>query len=239
MKEATLFCAATFLIVLGLTYFAFPQTGEVRFKKDREHMVTYQIERRNVKDPRVLNAMRKVERHLFIPAKMRSFAYTDQPLPIDYKQTISQPYIVALMTELLKPKETDTVLEIGTGSGYQAAVLAEIVKDVYTIEIVEPLGKRAEKLLADLDYKNIHVRIGDGYQGWPGKEPFDKIIVTAAPPKIPKPLIEQLKPGGRMVLPVGRRYQNLIVITKDEEGVHQENVLPVRFVPMTGEAQRK
>lgn len=207
--------------------------------KMRRAMVSGQIERRGVTDPDVLNAMLKVERHRFVPETLRTHAYNDNPLPIGESQTISQPYIVALMTELLKPEERHKVLEVGTGSGYQAAVLAEIVKEVYTIEIVEPLGERAKALLDSLGYENIHVRIGDGYRGWPGEAPFDGIIVTAAPPEVPQPLIDQLKDGGRMVIPVGERYQELLLITKENGEVKRETVTPVRFVPMTGEAQQK
>lgn len=229
---------AVFMIA-GLAYFAWPRASDETQDEARRKMVDWQIKRRGIVETRVLNAMLKVERHLFVPADVASYAYEDHPLPIGEDQTISQPYIVALMTYLLKPKETDTVLEIGTGSGYQAAILAELTREVYTIEIVEPLGKRAEKLLEELNYENIHVRIGDGYKGWPEKAPFDKIIVTAAPDHVPQPLVDQLKNGGILVIPVGQTHQELLVVTKDEKGVRQENVLPVRFVPMTGEAKQK
>ncbi|MGI6457252.1 MAG: protein-L-isoaspartate(D-aspartate) O-methyltransferase [bacterium] len=205
----------------------------------RYAMVEEQIEARGVKDKRVLDALRKVERHKFVPASIQPIAYQDSALPIGEDQTISQPYIVASMTELLDPKPTDKVLEIGTGSGYQAAVLGELVQDVYTIEIVESLGERAGKLLQELGYDNVHVRIGDGYKGWPQQAPFDKVIVTAAPDKIPQPLIDQLKVGGRMVIPVGESYQELYLITKTENGITKEVKYPVRFVPMTGEIQRR
>ncbi len=169
----------------------------------------------------------------------RQAAYEDHPLPIGLKQTISQPYIVAYMTQSLQLQKSDRVLEIGTGSGYQAAVLGELAQEVYTIEIIPQLGERSKKLLADLGYRNIHVRVGDGYQGWPDKAPFDAIIVTAAPPKLPQPLLDQLKIGGRMIIPVGNTRQELVFIRRTENGYDRKNVLPVAFVPMTGEAQRK
>jgi protein-L-isoaspartate(D-aspartate) O-methyltransferase len=173
------------------------------------------------------------------PEKMRRFAYEDRPLPIGEDQTISQPYIVALMTELLGLKGGEKVLEIGTGSGYQAAILAEIAKEVYTIEIIESLANTAEERLQKMGYKNITVKWGDGYQGWEEHAPFDGVIVTAAPDHIPQPLVDQLKIGGRMVIPVGDYFQELKLLTKTEEGVKEKSVLPVRFVPMTGEAQEK
>ena len=188
----------------------------------------------------VMAAMGKVPRHRFVSVISISgdVAYENRPLPIGDGQTISQPYIVALMTDLVDPKPTDTVLEVGTGSGYQAAVLAEIVAKVYTIEIVEPLGKRAAKLLAELGYRNVEVRIGDGYGGWPGAGPFDAIVVTAAPAGVPQPLIDQLKPGGRMVIPVGGSYdvQQLLLVQKQPDGnTTTKRTLPVRFVPLTRE----
>lgn len=201
-------------------------------EKARLAMVRWQIQDRGIKNPRVLDVMKKVERHRFVPAPLEAYAYSDQPLPIGEEQTISQPYIVALMTELLDPQPTDVVLEIGTGSGYQAAVLAELVHEVYTIEIVEKLGKRAQALLETLGYKNIHTLIGDGYKGWPERAPFDKIIITAAPPEIPKALVAQLKIGGKMVVPVGTHTQTLMVLTKTPEGVEEVKNIPVRFVPM-------
>ncbi len=214
------------------------QMDEV-FARRRLQMVETQIKARGVKDTLVLKAMKKVPRHLFVPEKLKSMAYWDRPLPIGEDQTISQPYIVAFMTEQLKLKGSEKVLEIGTGSGYQAAVLAEIVKEVYTIEIVPTLGERARSLLQKLGYKNVHVKIGDGYRGWPEHAPFDAIIITAAPDHIPQPLIEQLKRGGRMILPVGDLYQDLTLVTKDMEGnVWKKSVLPVIFVPMTGEAEK-
>jgi protein-L-isoaspartate(D-aspartate) O-methyltransferase len=183
--------------------------------------------------------MGKVPRHRFVPKDLEDVAYADHPLPIGEGQTISQPYIVALMTELAKPKPDSVALDVGTGSGYQAAVLAELCKKVYSIEIVESLGKDAKKRLANLGYKNVEVRIGDGYRGWPEHAPFDLIILAAAPEHIPKPLVQQLAPGGRLVLPVGGRFfQNLIVVEKQKDGTTRElNVIPVAFVPMTGEAR--
>jgi protein-L-isoaspartate(D-aspartate) O-methyltransferase len=184
----------------------------------------------------VLRAMSKVERHRFVPPELASQAYGDHPLPIGHGQTISQPFIVALMTDLLQPRPGDVVLEVGTGSGYQAAVLAECVARVYTIEIVAPLGERARALLAQLGYRKVEVRIGDGYKGWPEVAPFDGIVVTAAPDHVPQPLVDQLKPGGRMVIPVGPQVsgQDLLLITKSADGqTLTRRTLPVRFVPLT------
>ena len=186
----------------------------------------------------VMAAIGKVQRHRFVPASVQGFAYDNRPLPIGEGQTISQPYIVALMTDLLDAKPNYTVLEIGTGSGYQAAVLAELVAKVYTIEIVEPLGKRAAQLLGDLGYRNVNVRIGDGYKGWPEAAPFDSIIVTAAVAEPPKPLLDQLKAGGRMVIPIGASagVQDLVLLEKRPDGsVSTRRTLPVRFVPFTRE----
>src|SRR4030043_2424727 len=205
------------------------------FKVMREKMVETQIKGRGVKDPRVLSALLKVEPHRFVSKKYLNSAYSDQPLPIGEGQTISQPYIVALMTELLELKGGEKVLEIGTGSGYQAAILAELVKEVYTIEIIDSLASVAKSRLLQLGYQNIKVKAGDGYLGWPEAAPFDAIIVTAAPDHIPKPLIEQLKEGGRMVLPVGRYTQELKKIIKRSGKVETTDVIPVVFVPMTGE----
>ena len=202
-------------------------------------MVSRQIEARGVRDARVLDAMRQVPRHRFVPESQRGRAYEDRPLSIGHQQTISQPYIVALMTELAGVKPGDSVLEVGTGSGYQAAVLAEMGVRVFSIEIVEPLAKQATTLLSALGYgKLVEVRHGDGYAGWPEHAPFDAVIVTAAPPKIPAPLKQQLKVGGRLVIPVGNHYQNLLQVTRTKDGFREESVIPVRFVPMTGKAQR-
>lgn len=186
-------------------------------------------------DHRVLDAMRRVPRHEFVPAEQRAAAYRDRPLPIGEGQTISQPYIVALMTDLMRVAPGDKVLEIGTGCGYQAAVLAELAREVYTIEIIEPLARMAAGTLARLGYR-VRTRAGDGYKGWPEAAPFDAIIVTAAPDHIPPALIEQLKPGGRMVIPVGTLYQSLMVVTKNADGTtFNEDIVPVRFVPLTRE----
>ncbi len=209
--------------------------------KERARMVSRQIEARAVKDPNVLAAMRTVPRHAFVRRTEQRYAYADHPLPIDHDQTISQPYIVGFMTQALKLNRNSRVLEIGTGSGYQAAVCGEIAREVYTIEIVEGLAKSAGKLLKGLGYPNVFVKAGDGYFGWPEHGPFDAIIGTAAAGRVPKPLLEQLKPGGRMILPQGSPYgvQYLILITKDKEGnIRRSKVMGVRFVPMTGEVQK-
>ena len=212
---------------------------EQRFRAERVKMVAEQLAARNISKQRVLDAMSRVPRHKFVPARQRRLAYIDSPLPIGHGQTISQPYIVALMTQLVAPKPTAKALDIGTGSGYQAAVLAELVKDVYSIEIVEPLATKARVRLQSLGYKNIHLRHGDGYRGWPEKAPFDIIIVAAAPDHVPQPLVDQLAPGGTMVIPVGDFSQELLVLQKAEDGeVTRRNVAPVAFVPMTGEAQK-
>ena len=210
------------------------------FAAQRQRMVEQQLKPRGIKDERVLAAMAKVPREEFIPADARADAYEDGPLPIGYDQTISQPYIVAFMTEQLRPKPSDRVLEIGSGSGYQAAILAELVADVYTIEIVEPLAKTAEATLQRLGYKNVHIKVGDGYKGWPEEAPFDAIIVTCAPEKVPQPLVDQLKDGGRMVIPVGERFaQQLYLLEKKNGQLKESATLPVRFVPMLREAQKK
>jgi protein-L-isoaspartate(D-aspartate) O-methyltransferase len=209
--------------------------AEDTYQAQRERMVREQIERRGIGNAKVLQAMRDTPRHLFVPLPLRSQAYADHPLPIGHGQTISQPYIVALMTQLLEPDKTLTVLEIGTGSGYQAAVLAPLVKHVYTMEIVPELAESSGELLAKLGYDNVTVHHGDGYKGWPEKAPFDRIILTAAPPEIPKALLDQLKPRGKLVAPVGERVfgQDLVVVDKDASGkVRRRSVIPVMFVPM-------
>jgi protein-L-isoaspartate(D-aspartate) O-methyltransferase len=215
-----------------------PETEQDR-AAERAAMVDAQIAARGVRSPEVLAALRSVPRHEFVPAAEREAAYADHPLPIGFDQTISQPYIVALMTELARLGPTDRVLEIGTGSGYQAAVLARMVKAVYSIEIIEPLARSAAVTLARLRYTNVQVRAGDGYQGWPAQAPFDAILVTAAPARVPEPLKQQLAPGGRLVIPVGTSDQELLVLTRRDHGFETERVLPVRFVPMTGAAQRR
>jgi len=205
-----------------------------RFTRAREDMVERQIAARGVRDARTLAAMKAVARHLFVPAALVGQAYDDHPLPIGSGQTISQPYIVAFMTEALALEGGETVLEVGTGSGYQAAVLAEIAGRVYTIEIVPALAEEARARLKALDYRNVEVRAGDGYRGWPEAAPFDAIMVTAAAPRVPEPLKQQLRDGGRLVLPVGDEWQELVVITRRGDEYEEKKVLPVRFVPMTG-----
>ena len=234
-------------VLLCSTFFLPLHAGAAdKYKQRRQAMVdaiaadvreTRNYLKRKALDPGVLRALAEVPRHEFVPAAQRPSAYENRPLPIGHGQTISQPYIVAVMTELLEVGETDRVLEIGTGSGYQAAILGELVEQVYTIEIIKPLGKRAGTLLKELDYENVTVRIGDGYYGWQQEAPFDAIIVTAAASHIPPPLIRQLKAGGRMVIPVGSRFmvQQLLVVHKDSKGtISTRQVLPVRFVPLTG-----
>jgi protein-L-isoaspartate(D-aspartate) O-methyltransferase len=217
-----------------------PETAEA-FAAARQRMVAQQLAApgRDIRNRRVLDAMGKVPRHEFVPADLRSAAYGDHTLPIGHGQTISQPFIVAFMTEKLDPKPTDRVLEIGTGSGYQAAVLSELVASVHTIEIVEPLARRAAEDLKRLGCKNVTVRAGDGYKGWPEAAPFDAIIVTCAPDHIPQPLVDQLKEGGRMIIPVGADFdQSLYLLEKKGGRVEQRAVLPVRFVPMTGKKEK-
>ena len=205
----------------------------------RSIMVEEQIEARGVRDPATLAAMREVPRHVFVPLRLRDVAYADYPLPIGHGQTISQPYIVAFMTEALRPQPGEKILEVGAGSGYQAAVLAQMGAEVYTVEIVEPLADLAGQTLQRLGYKNAQVRHGDGYRGWPEHAPFDAIIVTCAPEKIPPDLVAQLRDGGRMIIPVGGGLsQELILLRKHGDQIEKQSVLPVRFVPMTGEAER-
>ena len=219
-----------------------PSPPKSKFEMQREEMVERQLRGpgRDIRNARVLDAMRKVPRHEFVPATWHSEAYNDYPLPIGHGQTISQPYIVGLMSQLLDLKDSDTVLEIGSGSGYQAAVLAELVKHVYTIEIVQPLAKRAAATLERLGYKNVSVRAGDGYKGWPEKAPFDAVIVTCAPDHVPEPLTEQLREGGRMVIPVGGMgVQELVLLEKKKGKMTRKTVTRVRFVPMTGEARKR
>jgi len=212
--------------------------NEEDMARQRERMVRDQIESRGVTDPAVLAAVRAVPRHRFVPEDVEPTAYADHPLPIGAGQTISQPFIVALMTELAEPAPDKRVLEVGTGSGYQAAVLAECFDRVFTIEIIPELGERASTLLRELGYDNVEVRVGDGFDGWPEEAPFDAIVVTAAPDTIPRPLLEQLAPDGRLVIPVGRGSQDLVVVRRTADGFERRIVTGVRFVPMTGKAQR-
>ena len=207
-----------------------PRPGD--WDSARERMVDTQLRGRDITDARVLAAMRKVPRHLFVPEPMRAAAYDDAPVPIGLDQTISQPYVVAFMTQALDVRPGDRVLEIGTGSGYQAAVLAELTDRVYSIEVLAPLAERARATLADLGYRAVSVRVGNGYLGWPEHAPFDRIIVTAAPPEIPAALVAQLKIGGRMAIPVGTREQTLLILRRTSSGMETLDTLPVRFVPM-------
>lgn len=229
------------VILIGLLAWASSCNGDRRAdsslvdptrETERHRMVDQYIIPRGIKDPAVIAAMRHVPRHRFVPAMYSVFAYIDGPLPIGHSQTISQPSLVASMTEELKLKKTDKVLEIGTGSGYQAAILAELADKVLTVEILEPLARQAEQTLAELGYKNIRVRAGDGYQGWPEEAPFDAIIVTAAPDHVPQPLLNQLAVGGRLILPVGRFYQTLELYRRTAEGYERKALTLVRFVPL-------
>ncbi len=233
MKKTTKLSNAC-LAILGIIFFGMViQANSQNYSVLRTRMVNEQLARRGIKSKPVLQTMQKVERHLFVPQSFVKAAYTDQALPIGEGQTISQPYIVAFMTEALNIQPSDRVLEIGTGSGYQAAILAELCKEVYTIEIIRKLGKRADSLLSTLNYKNIFVRIGDGYQGWPEGAPFDAIIVTCSPSQVPQPLQDQLKEGGRMIIPIGlENYQELVLLVKQNGKMEKKNTLPVRFVPM-------
>jgi protein-L-isoaspartate(D-aspartate) O-methyltransferase len=203
-----------------------------KFDDERRQMVEQQLRARDIKDPRVLEVMGRVPRHLFVPEHLRREAYEDYPLSIGHGQTISQPYIVAFMTQALDVKPEHKVLEIGTGSGYQAAVLAELAREVYTIEIVEPLGNAARDVLASRGYRNVHVRVGDGYKGWPEEAPFDRVIVTAAPEEVPSALVAQLAVGGLMAVPVGTVLQELKILRKTDAGLETLASIPVRFVPM-------
>lgn len=220
-----------FAIILGAMVFQ----KEDPYKSKRLNMVRTQIEARGIDNVKILTSMRKVPRHLFVPEEQQQYAYEDRPLPIGYSQTISQPYIVAYMTAEVRPGNDDTVLEIGTGSGYQAAVLSEIVDQVYSLEIIPGLGNEAKERLESLGYENVHVKVSDGYYGWKEKAPFDAIIVTAAAREIPPPIIEQLNEGGRMIIPVGPQYgaQVLILLEKKHGKIKKRTLLPVAFVPFT------
>jgi protein-L-isoaspartate(D-aspartate) O-methyltransferase len=213
-------------------------TADSTFATERAAMVEQQIRARGMRAPAVLDAMRNVPRHEFVPPPLRPLAYHDQPLPIDADQTISQPYIVAYMTEAADISPNDKVLEIGTGSGYQAAVLGEIAREVYTIEIIPELAEQATRVLAEQGYTNVHTRTGNGYLGWPEHAPFDAILVTAAPDEVPQALVDQLAVGGKMVIPVGTTFQEMMIIEKTPQGVIERRTIPVRFVPMTGKPGR-
>ncbi len=218
------------------------QSPREGWDSQRVRMVRQQIEARGVRDPRVLEAMRTVRREQFVPESIRTYAASDSPLPIGFEQTISQPYIVAYMTEMLALDSDHRVLEIGTGSGYQTAVLATLCDHVYSIEIVPELAERSAKILQELDYRNVSVRLGDGYLGWPEHAPYDRIIVTAAPPQLPQALVDQLATQGRLVAPVGRNpdAQKIVLVTKDARGnVRRQDQLPVRFVPMVRGTDRR
>lgn len=222
-----------FCFLISITECLAEESVERHYTMQRNKMVKQQIIARGISNKTILDALYKVKRHLFVPEHLRDQAYEDYPLPIGGGQTISQPYIVALMTEILEPNSSMKILEIGTGSGYQAAVLAKLCKTVYSIEIVEKLGKKAEEHIASCGYTNVKIRIGDGYKGWKEYAPFDGIIVTCAPKHIPQPLIDQLKEGGKMVLPVGERgIQKLILCRKSHDKIVNDTIIPVRFVPM-------
>lgn len=226
------------LLVIFLS-FAFSQKQNNKImdlEKNRINMLAEQITSRGISDSDVIKAMKKVERHLFVPLNLQAYAYKDRPLPIGYNQTISQPYIVGLMSQLLNTNKDEKILEIGTGSGYQAAILGELCGQVYSIEIIEPLQKRAAFILDSIGYKNVHTKCGDGYLGWPTQAPFDAIIVTCSPSRIPEPLIEQLAEGGRMVIPVGlKRVKKLVLLKKKNGEISKQSVISVRFVPMVDE----
>ena len=230
---------AALLVLWGFVSICPAQTRD-EYAQARRQMVADFIERAGVTNPRVLEAMRTVPRHEFVPASLKSKAYTDAAWSIGYKQTISPPFIVAYMTETLDPQPGDKALEIGTGSGYQAAVLSHLVKEVYSIEIVEPLGRSAARRLKRLGYKNVKTKVGDGYLGWPEYAPFDKIIVTCSPESVPKPLVEQLKEGGKMVIPVGERYRQDIYLMEKKDGkLIRKQLMPTLFVPMTGRSEKE
>jgi len=246
-RALTLLWMAFALLIPGLMIFPGcsgesrqgPPFSDPARQAERDRMVEEQILPRGIKDPTVLAAMRRIPRHRFVPAFYSAFAYHDGPLPIGHGQTISQPSLVALMTEALALQGAKKVLEVGTGSGYQAAVLAEIVPHVFTIEIVEPLATEAAQTLAELGYRNIRTRVGDGYRGWPEEAPFDAIIVTAAPDHVPQPLLDQLAVGGRLILPVGRYYQTLELYRRTAEGYERKVITFVRFVPLVREGQEE
>ncbi len=213
--------------------------SEAEYTAKRLRMVNTQIERRGIRDQRVIDAIREVPRHLFVPERFRFMAYDDSPVPIGFEQTISQPYIVAYMLQSLKLTGIETVLEIGTGSGYQAALLARLCEKVYTVEIIQELATRAEAMIEQLGLSNVKIQCGDGYLGWPKAAPFDRVVVSAAPGQVPNPLVEQLKPGGRMILPLGDFDQRLLLIHKTAtHRIFRRKLVPVKFVPMTGLAEK-
>ena len=230
------------LTIAVLAYIAKPLSCSDRNRESWEAQrlkLVAGLKSKGITDEAVLNAMSKVPRHLFVPENMRSLSYNDHPLPIGQKQTISQPYIVAFMCQALELTGKEKVLEIGTGSGYHAAVMSLISETIYTIEIIPELGNRAARTLNSLGYENVKVKVGDGYRGWPEFAPFDAVILTAAPPEIPQPLLDQMKVGGRLIAPVGKMWQELVLVRRDKDGYHEKELLPVRFVPMTGEAQER
>jgi protein-L-isoaspartate(D-aspartate) O-methyltransferase len=249
MARRKLFLPAAMALLAGLALAATPgrpAVGEEPAESEtlvsaRKRMVERHLAERGIKNPRVLDAFRTVPRHLFLPAATRRLAYDDESIPIGEGQTITPPYDVAMMTEALDPRPTDKVYEVGTGSGYQAAILSRLVKDVYSVEIHEPLGKHAAEVLKSVGYTNVHTKIGDGYAGWPDAAPFDAVIVTCAPEKVPLPLVEQLKEGGRMVIPLGSRFDQTVYLKEKRGGklVDDRNLKPTLFVPMTGRAQRE
>ncbi|QDU12203.1 protein-L-isoaspartate(D-aspartate) O-methyltransferase [Gimesia aquarii] len=242
MKRIMNFLLLNIVLCVPVMYSLKPACSQSRsyFRNQRNEMVSRYIEGEGIKNQRVLSSMKQVPRHEFVSSNMKNLAYQDLALPIGYKQTISPPFVVAYMTETINPQPEDKVLEIGTGSGYQAAVLSALVKDVYTIEIVEGLGKQAATRLKRLKYKNVHTRIGDGYLGWPEEAPFDKIIVTCSPEKVPQPLIDQLKEGGMLLIPLGERYQQVFHLFQKENGkLKQKRLIPTLFVPMTGRSEEK
>ncbi len=246
-SASRLFCQGLLALLSGWAYGAFGlglalfkgnggPPEDPSFEAERERMVLHQVVRRGVRDPRVLAAVRKVERHRFVNESQRSTAYGDHPLPVGQGQTISQPYIVALMTEALRLEGGETVLEVGTGSGYQTAILAELAEEVYSIEFLPNLADRAGAIVTELGYRNVRIRVGDGNRGWVEHAPYDGILVTAAPPRVPPKLIEQLGEGGRLVIPVGISSQELEVHTKEADGVRVERIASVRFVPLVGDS---
>jgi protein-L-isoaspartate(D-aspartate) O-methyltransferase len=237
MDRTILYFVIFFLLTNATAVPGAEEFSEADFSQLRKQMVSQQLERRDITSPTVLKAMAAVPRHLFVPISIRDLSYEDRPLPLGYDQTISQPYIVALMTQLLEISPGDRILEVGTGSGYQAAVLAEMGAEVYSIEIIKELGLRARKTLSDLSYDNVTVSVGDGYEGWPEKAPFSGIIVTCAPTTIPAPLKQQLAEGGRMVIPAGESSnQKLYLLTQKNGSLVQQDIIDVRFVPMVDES---